>query len=54
MLEEVGEARPARELDAAPDVVRDIDGHEGDAALRRHDDGQAVCETLDVVRDFEF
>ena len=53
VLEKVGEARFAGGLDAAPDVVRDVHGHEGDPPLGRHDDGEAVRQALDVVRDFE-
>ena len=36
-----------------PDVVRHVHRDERDSALRRHDDGQAVREALDVVRDLE-
>ena len=53
VLEEMGEPRPARELHPAPDVVGDVDRDEGDAALRRGDDRQAVREALDEVGDLE-
>jgi hypothetical protein len=53
VLEEVGEARLARQLDAAADVVRDVDRDERDAALRRDDDRQAVREALRLVGDLE-
>ena len=53
VLEEVGEARLSRKLDAAADVVRDVDRDEGDAALGRDDDGQAVREAFDVRGDLE-
>ena len=43
----------SRRLDTASDVVRDVDRHEGNSALRRHDDREAVREALDVKRDFE-
>jgi hypothetical protein len=53
VLEEVREPGLAGRLDAASDVVRHVDRHEGDAALRRHDDREAVREALDVKRNFE-
>ena len=53
VLEEVREPRLPGRLDAAADVVRDVHRHEGDSALRRHDDRQPVRELLDVKRNFE-
>jgi hypothetical protein len=53
VLEEVREARLPGRLDAAAHVVRDVHGHEGDSALRRHDDRQPVREPLDVMGDLE-
>src|ERR1017187_6949975 len=43
----------AGRLDTASNVIRDIDRHEGNSALRRHDDRQAVREAPDVNRNFE-
>jgi hypothetical protein len=53
VLEEMREPGLAGQLDAASNVIRDIDRHEGNSALRRHDDREAVREALDVKRDFE-
>ena len=53
VLEEMRESRLAGRLDPASDVVRHVDRHEGDSALRRHDDREAVREAFDVKRNFE-
>jgi hypothetical protein len=53
VLEQVREPGLARRLDAASDVVGHVHGHEGNAALRRHDDGEAIREALDVEGDVE-
>jgi hypothetical protein len=53
VLEEMREPGLAGRLDTASNVIRDIDRHEGNSALRRHDDRQAVREALDVKRNFE-
>jgi hypothetical protein len=53
VLEEVSEARPAGELDAAADVVRHVHRDERDSPLGRNDDGEAVRKALDVERDVE-
>jgi hypothetical protein len=53
VLEEVRESGLAGRFDPASDVVRDVHGHEGNPALRRHDDREAVREALDVKRNFE-
>ncbi len=53
VLEEMREPGLAGRLDTASDVVRHVDRHEGNSALRRHDDREAVREALDVKRNFE-
>jgi hypothetical protein len=53
VLEEMREPGLAGRLNSASHVIRDVDRHERNSALRRHDDREAVREALDVKRDFE-